>query len=537
MNRRWVCLWLSVVVWGPSCALSPPSTARTLPERTPKQVAQRVRRVSRGQVPTIAIIGRPNVGKSTLTNRLCDAGQTNGAIVFDEPGVTRDRIYQHATWEGRDFDVVDTGGLLFDDSDGLFAEEIREQAQVALAESCAAVLVVDGREGRTRIDEQIAEFLRKQRKRNFRTVVAVNKCENHRTEVSLAADFWCLGLGEPMACSGIHGNGVAEVLDELLPSIDDAWEAVAAKAEKEKHESSGGALVSSSSSVKVEEDDPQIDVAFLGRPNVGKSSLLNRFLGQPRSIVSSTPGTTRDAVDESVTVDDRTFRFVDTAGVRRKTRVTKAGPEEKMVGRALLAVKRADVVLLVLDSTVEPTDQDAALARRIKQDGRACVILANKWDIKDDKDEASTRIAAKSIRESLSDVAWADILFVSAETGQRCLRVYGAVETAVKNHRKRVPTNVVNEVIRDALLWQQPPASSSGGAGKIYFASQTGIAPPTIVAMCNDPKLFTDNYKRYLERKLRESLDWTGTPIRLIFRAKRLRDELRDRRRPGGRRK
>ena len=327
----------------------------------------------------------------------------------------------------------------------------------------------------------------------------------------MVADFWSLGLGEPMACSGVHGNGVAEVLDALLPSIDKEWER---------------------RDVLNDDDDlDQIDVAFLGRPNVGKSSLLNRFLGQQRSIVSAIPGTTRDAVDESILVNDCTFRFVDTAGVRRKTRV-KDGPEEKMVGRAFRAVKRSDVALLVVDSTQDPTDQDKALARRIADDGRACVILANKWDIKEDKDEASTRIVSKNIKAALSDIAWADILFVSAETGQRCLKVYTAVQSAVQNHRKRVPTSVLNDIIRDALLWQPPPASAaSGGAGKIYYVSQTAVAPPTIVCMCNDPKLFSDNYRRFLERKLRDSLDFQGTPIRLILRAKRLREELRDRRR------
>ena len=480
-----------------------------------------IKRVKRGLVPTIAIIGRPNVGKSTLTNRLCDAGNAKGAIVYDVPGVTRDRVYQRAEWQGRVFDVVDTGGLLVDDEDGLFAEEIREQAAIALRESCAAVVVVDGRQGRMSLDEDIARFLRRRKYftekkgKGVETILAVNKCENPATEASNAAEFWSLGLGEPMACSAVHGNGVAEVLDALLPAIDKDWE----------QRRQGGVEV-------VEEEKEEIDVALLGRPNVGKSSLLNRFLGQQRAIVSEKAGTTRDAVDEAITVDATLFRFVDTAGVRRKARVNRKSdsPEEKMVGRALRAVKRSDVVLLVVDSTAEkPTDQDCALAQRIKQDGRACVVIANKWDIKEEKDEKSTRQVSTIIKDTLSDVNWADILFVSALTGQRCLKVYQAIQAAVQNHRKRVPTAVLNDIIRDAMLWQPPPATAAGSnAGKIYFVSQTAIAPPTIVAICNDPRLFTDNYKRYLERKLRESLDWTGTPIRFVFRGKRLRDEVRD---------
>jgi len=481
-----------------------------------KAVPGRVRRVKRGQVPTVAIVGRPNVGKSSLVNRLCDAGHVKGAIVFDEPGVTRDRVYQKAEWQGREFEVVDTGGLLFDDEDGMFAPEIREQAAIALRESCAAVLVVDGRDGRTRVDDEIASFLRKRPEalKTETTVVAVNKCENPATEATLAAEFWSLGLGEPMACSAVHGYGVAEVLDVLLPAIDRAYEEMGEDdSDEDNHRE-------------------EIDVALLGRPNVGKSSLLNRFLGgQQRAIVSDLPGTTRDAVDETIAVDDCLFRFVDTAGVRRRNRVLRDSPEDKMVSRSLRAVKRADVVLLVLDATSETTDQDALLARRINADGRACVVLVNKWDLKTDKNEATSRQVETSIRAALGDVSYADVLFVSAETGQRCLRVYGALEKAAANHRKRVPTAVLNDVVRDALLWQAPPASvAAGSSGKIYYVSQTTVSPPTVVCVCNDPRLFTDNYKRYLERKLRDSLDFKGTPLRLVFRAKRLRDELRDRR-------
>lgn len=469
---------------------------------------QRWQRVARGSVPTITVVGRPNVGKSTFVNRLCDAGGADGAIVRNEPGITRDRIYQRAEWCGREFDVVDTGGLIFDDSpDAVFASEIREQALLALRESCAVVFVVDGRTGCDSVDEQVATFLRKH---SLPKVLAVNKCENPAIAIEACADFWSLGLGEPLPCSAVHGNGVAEVLDALLPAID-------ADAERRAQEP--------------DDHVPTCNVALMGRPNVGKSSLLNRFLGEERSIVSAVPGTTRDAVDERVQVDGAQYRFVDTAGVRRRNRVNNP-TEEAMVGRALRAARRSDVVLLVVDSTVEPSDQDAALAQRIADDGRACVVLANKWDIKEEKDEKSTLRVAKAIREHCSAVSWAEVVFVSALTGQRCLKVYGAIDRAVANHRKRVPTAMVNEILRDAILWQPPPAQvAKGGAGKIYFASQVGVSPPTIVAMCNDPRLFTDNYKRYLERKLREALPFEGTPVRLVLRGKRLRDAERETRR------
>lgn len=482
--------------------------------RMVKELApQRLRLVKRGKLPTVAVIGRPNVGKSTLVNRICDAGN-EGGIVRDEPGVTRDRIYQAAEWCGRRFEVVDTGGLLFeDDPDALFVDEIRQQASIAIEQSCVAVLVCDGRAGRLRVDEEIASFLRrwpKVRGRVLPVVVAVNKCENVETEVSATADFWHLGLGEPLPCSAVHGNGVAEVLDALLPALD-------AEVGGDRHGTSQGE----------NSDEGSINVAIVGRPNVGKSSLLNRFLGAPRSIVSAVAGTTRDVVDESLEVDGQIFRFVDTAGVRRKARV-KNKTEEAMVGRALKAIRRADVALLVVDSTVEPTDQDAALAQRINDDGRACVVLANKWDIKPDKTDKSTRQVATVLRESLAPVAWAEILFLSALTGQRCLKVYAAIDRAVQNHRKRTSTAILNQIVREAMLWQPPPAAPGKGNGKIYYVSQTAVAPPTVVAICNDPRLFSSNYRRYLERKVREALPLTGTPLRILFKGKRLRMEERD---------
>jgi GTP-binding protein len=311
---------------------------------------KRLKRVPRGARPTVAIIGRPNVGKSSLVNRLCDAGK-KGTIAVNEAGVTRDRVYQKAEWCGRTFDVVDTGGLLFEDEEGaLFLDEIREQATLALREACACVVVVDGRAGSTRLDDDIARFLRRWPDQTLEVVLAVNKCESAEREAELVADFWPLGLGEPRACSAIHGNGVAEVLDALLPALDASIEAKAAQIK----------------TMDAIDAKPHVNVCFLGRPNVGKSSLLNRFLGpgETRAIVSDVAGTTRDAVDAELDVDGTIFRFVDTAGVRRKARVTKQGTEPEMVARALRTARLADVVLLVVDATQELSDQDAALAQR-----------------------------------------------------------------------------------------------------------------------------------------------------------------------------
>ncbi|KAH8099061.1 GTP binding protein [Aureococcus anophagefferens] len=412
---------------------------------------KRLKRVPRGARPTVAIIGRPNVGKSSLVNRLCDAGK-KGTIAVNEAGVTRDRVYQKAEWCGRTFDVVDTGGLLFEDEEGaLFLDEIREQATLALREACACVVVVDGRAGSTRLDDDIARFLRRWPDQTLEVVLAVNKCESAEREAELVADFWPLGLGEPRACSAIHGNGVAEVLDALLPALDASIEAKAAQIK----------------TMDAIDAKPHVNVCFLGRPNLD--------------------------------VDGTIFRFVDTAGVRRKARVTKQGTEPEMVARALRTARLADVVLLVVDATQELSDQDAALAQR------------------------------KKIKETLTAVSWAEVVFLSAKTGQRCLKVYAALQRAVDAHRRRVATATLNEVIRDAMLWQPPPASAGGKAGaKIYFVSQTAVAPPTIVAMCNSPTAFTDNYKCYLERKLRESLNFAGTPVSFIFRGRRLRDSNRD---------
>jgi GTP-binding protein len=447
-------------------------------------------------LPIVAVIGRPNVGKSTLVNRLAGV---NDAIVHDEPGVTRDRTYRPAFWCDREFLVVDTGGLVFDD-DTEFLPLIREQAMAALAEAKAAIFVVDGQEGPSAADETIAEWLRQQ---SVPVLLAVNKCESPQQGVIQAAQFWELGLGEPYPVSGIHGNGVGEVLDELityLPPIDELPET------------------------------PEIKVAIVGRPNVGKSSLLNALTGENRAIVSPISGTTRDAIDMVVERpgnpekgDERkTYRLIDTAGIRKKKNV-EYGPEFFAINRAFKAIRRSDVVLLVIDALDGVTEQDQKLAGRIVEEGRAAVIVVNKWDAIE-KDSYTIYEYEKLVKERLLFMDWAEMIFVSALTGKRVENILDLVDTAAESHRRRVTTSVINEVIEEAVSWHTPSVTRQGRQGKIYYGTQVTSQPPSIALFVNDPKRFNDNYRRYIERQFRQQLGFTGTPIRLFWRGKKVRD-------------
>jgi len=439
-------------------------------------------------LPIVAIIGRPNVGKSTVVNRLAGV---QDAIVFDQPGVTRDRIYKPAFWGDREFQVVDTGGLVFDD-DTEFLPLIREQALAALAESSVAIFVVDGQQGLTSADEEIAGWLRQQ---SVPVLLAVNKCESVEQGLAQAAEFWELGLGEPYPISGIHGNGTGDLLDQLLqylPPVSD-----------------------------LPEDDP-ISVAIIGRPNVGKSSLLNAFVGENRSIVSPVSGTTRDAIDMLVERNGKPYRLIDTAGIRKKKNV-EYGPEFFGINRAFKAIARADVVLLVIDALDGVTEQDQKLAGRITDDGRACVIVVNKWDAIE-KDSHTIYEYEQDIRNRLHFTDWAEMIFVSAQTGLRVEKILDLVNRAAEQHRRRVTTSVINEVLEEAVGWHSPPTTRQGKQGKIYYGTQVSTAPPAIALFVNDPLLFNDNYRRYIERQIRQSLDFTGTPIRLFWRGKRMRE-------------
>lgn len=534
-----------------------------------------VRRLKRSKKkPLIAVVGRPNVGKSALVNRIAGT-QSGGAIVADESGITRDRTYRDAEFLGERFQLVDTGGLVFDDNDALFAREIREQAMIAIDEAVGVILVVDGKCGLTNMDQELADFLRKKITKDLPVHVAVNKCESEKTGAVAASEFWSLGLGEPFPVSALHGVGTAELLENMFESIDKKGTAIQGfgtrakklaevklrmKANPKKNKSLPGetdeeALLrkyglgkkaeesvireyeEALSAFDVEGEQEEIGIAIIGRPNVGKSSLLNSLFGSTRAIVSDMAGTTRDSIDavmerpppEGSDELPTIYRFIDTAGIRRKSKID-FGPEFFMVNRALRAIRRADVVLLVLDATAGVTEQDRILAQKVADDGRACVLVCNKWDAVVNKDSKTFDKSVKYFRAELPQVRWAPIIFTSAATGQRVGKVYGAVDDAIGAHRKRVSTAVLNEVLRDATLWQPPPSKRNGSQAKIYYCSQVSTRPPTIVVHCNDPTMVHDGYRRYLDRKFRESLEgFEATPIRWIFRGRSARDVMKQR--------
>jgi GTP-binding protein len=439
-------------------------------------------------LPIVAVIGRPNVGKSTLVNRLCGDQQ---AIVHDEAGITRDRTYRPAFWRDRDFQVVDTGGLVFDD-DTEFLPLIREQAMTALNESSAAIFVVDGQTGLTPADQEIASWLRQQ---NVPLLLAVNKCESVEQGLIQAVQFWELGLGEPYPLSAIHGGGTGELLDELITYLP--------------------------STNNLPEKD-EIKVAIIGRPNVGKSSLLNALTGENRAIVSPISGTTRDAIDMVIERNDQRYRLIDTAGIRRKKNVD-YGAEFFSINRAFKAIRRADVVLFVIDAIDGVTEQDLKLAGRIIDEGKALVLIVNKWDAIE-KDNHTIYDYQKTILSRLYFMEWAEMIFVSALTGQRVNKILDLVDKAAAEHRRRVTTAVINEVIQEAISWHTPPTSRQGKQGKIYYGTQVASQPPTITLFVNDPKRFNENYRRYIEGQFRKQLGFSGSPIRLIWRGKTVRE-------------
>lgn len=447
------------------------------------------------KLPIIAVIGRPNTGKSTFVNKLTNSYK-DGSIVHDEPGITRDRTYRPATWDDYHYQVVDTGGIIFDDSKDIFANRITEQALIALNEAHAAILVCDGQEGVTPLDMSLAEWLRRNNK--VPLYLAINKCESETQGYVQAQDFWQLGLGEPHPVSAIHGTGVGDLLDKIFVTMP-----------KVKHVLKENVT----------------NVAFIGRPNVGKSSLFNRLHGSSRAIVSEVAGTTRDAIDAIIERDNVKYRIIDTAGIRRKGKI-EYGPEFFMINRAFKAIRRSEVVIFLLDAIDGIVDQDRILAERIAEDGRGCIIVLNKWDAIDEKDDKTYLQAIDNIRAQLPVLRWAQIILASAKTGQRTEKLFAMIDKAAEQFSRRISTSIINEVVQEATLWMAPPTVGSR-SGRIYYSIQVTTSPPTIVHFVNDPALFTDNYQRYLERKMREALSFEGTPVKFIFRGKALRDVSR----------
>ncbi len=439
-------------------------------------------------LPTIAIIGRPNVGKSTLVNRLC---QSNDAIVFDKPGVTRDRTYQNASWGGREFQVVDTGGLVFED-DSEFLPEIRTQVFLALEEAAIALFVVDGNQGVTDGDLSIAKWLRNS---SCKTIVAVNKCESSTFGLSMASEFWKLGLGEPYPVSAIHGSGTGDLLDLILNKLPEKKD--------------------------IEDEEEKIMMSIIGRPNVGKSSLLNSICGEKRAIVSDISGTTTDSIDTLIEKNSHKWKIVDTAGIRRKKNV-KYGTEFFGINRAFKSIDRSDVCILVIDAIDGVTDQDQKLAGRIEEQGRACVIVVNKWDLVE-KNSSTIYQVEKELRAKLYFLHWSKMIFISALTGKRVENIFDHALAAFDQHRRRVTTSVVNEVLKEAICWKSPPTTRGGKQGRIYYGTQVKNSPPTFSLFVNDPKLFGITYRRYIEKQIRVNLGFEGTPIVLLWRGKQQR--------------
>lgn len=431
--------------------------------------------------PIVAIVGRPNVGKSTFFNQIVGK---RISIVDDQPGVTRDRIYADAEWLNRKFTLVDTGGLDPESDDELLVH-IRRQVEIAIDTADVIIFLVDGQVGVTPADQQIANLLRKTRKP---VVLAVNKIDNREDE-SMVLDFFSLGLGEPIGISATHKRGIGDLLDRVVKHLPD----------KEVEE----------------EEDQVIKIAVVGRPNVGKSSLVNRILGEERVIVSDIPGTTRDAIDTPFEMDGREYVIIDTAGIRRKSRINEA-LERYSVLRALAAIRRCDVALIMLDATQQVAEQDAKIAGLVHEEGKASVIVVNKWDLVE-KDTYTMEEYKNRILQKLGFIAYAPMVFISARTGQRVNRVLELVDEVYSRYTMRVSTGVLNDCVSDAVAVAAPP-SEKGRMLKIYYTTQVSVKPPTFVLFVNDPELMHDSYQRYLENYLRKTFGLTGTPIRLLAR-------------------
>jgi GTP-binding protein len=437
----------------------------------------------------VAIVGRPNVGKSTLFNRLT---ATRTAIEERSPGVTRDRLYGSAEWQGESFIVVDTGGISFDSDDPLL-RQVHRQVDLAIEEAQVIIFLLDGREGPVPLDHEIAGRLR----RSGKSVIPVVNKVDHPKEMGALAAFYSLGMGDPLPISAVHGRGTGDLLDricELLPQ-----------------ETAEG-----------EPAEETIKVALVGRPNVGKSQLLNTILGRERVIVSDIPGTTRDAIDTPFSHGGRSYLLIDTAGVRRKSRVKEA-VEYYSVLRSLRAIERADIALLLLDAAEGIAEQDRKLAGYIDQVGRGLIIGVNKWDLIQERQQARQEWL-EEISRAFAFAPYAQVAFFSALTGSRVQNLFPLLEKVWQELYKRVPTSLLNELLIDALA-VNPPPSYKGKRLKIYYASQVAVRPPTFVFFVNNPQFMHFSYQRYLENRLREAFDFAGVPLRLKIKGRRERGE------------
>ena len=438
--------------------------------------------------PVVAIVGRPNVGKSTLFNAI--SGETK-AIVENTPGVTRDRIYADASWLDKDYLVVDTGGIEPDTSD-ILLQSMRSQAQLAIDTADVIIFVTDAKSGMTDADVEVANMLRKSHKP---VVVAVNKLDN-MLDITAMYEFYSLGLGDPMPISAEQGQGIGDLLDEVVKYFPEKAEG--------------------------EEESELLKLAVIGKPNVGKSSLINKLLGEDRVIVSDIAGTTRDSIDAVVTNRGRQYLFIDTAGIRRQSRVNE-DIERVSVIRAVASVERCDIAIVMIDAETGVTEQDAKIAGLAHEKGKGLVLAVNKWDAIE-KDDKTIYKFSRQLDETLSFIPYAEKVFISAKTGLRIDKLFDSIQQTEESQNKRVPTGVLNDVLYEAMSLNQPP-SDKGRRLKIYYMTQIGVKPPTFVIFVNDKKLMHYSYTRYIENQIRENFGFSGTPLQFIIRERGVLEE------------
>ena len=435
--------------------------------------------------PVVAIVGRPNVGKSTLFNVL--AGERI-SIVQDTPGVTRDRIYAEVSWLDYNFTLIDTGGIEPDSGD-IILSQMREQAQIAIDTADVIIFITDVRQGLVDADQKVADMLRRSRKP---VILAVNKVDDFKKYMPDVYEFYNLGIGDPVPVSAASRLGIGDLLDEVAKHFT-----------QEMLE-------------EAEDDRPRI--AIVGKPNVGKSSLINKLTGENRVIVSDIAGTTRDAIDTDIKYNGREYVFIDTAGLRRKNKI-KEELERYSIIRAVTAVERADVVIIVIDATEGVTEQDAKIAGIAHERGKGIIIAVNKWDAIE-KDDKTIYKHTEKIRQILSFMPYAEILFISAKTGQRTGKIFETIDVVLENNSMRVATGVLNEIMAEAVAMQQPP-TDKGKRLKLYYITQAAVKPPTFVIFVNDKNLMHFSYTRYLENKIREAFGFKGTSLKFIIRERK----------------
>ena len=439
--------------------------------------------------PIVAIVGRPNVGKSTLFNAL--AGEMI-SIVKDTPGVTRDRIYAEVTWLNRDFTLIDTGGIEPDSRD-IILSQMREQAQIAIDTADVIIFLTDVRQGLVDSDSKVADMLRRSGKP---VVLVVNKVDSFEKFMPDVYEFYNLGIGDPMPISASSRLGIGDMLDEVT-----------------KHFPEGSGE---------EEEDERPRIAIVGKPNVGKSSIINKLLGKNRVIVSDIAGTTRDAIDTAIKHNGKEYVFIDTAGLRRKNKI-KEELERYSIIRTVTAVERADVVLMVIDATEGVTEQDAKIAGIAHERGKGVIIVVNKWDAIEKNDKTMNEFESQ-IRQTLAYMPYAEIMYVSAVTGQRLNRLYDMIDMVIENQTLRVATGVLNEIMAEAVALQQPP-SDKGKRLKLYYITQVSVKPPTFVIFVNDKELMHFSYTRYLENKIREAFGFRGTSLKFFIRERKEKEQ------------